>query len=148
MLIIKNTKTIDLRYDWYMYKPYNIEKNDGFSVLSYLGCNLDRSILHHRYSCRQPPCLYMFREHTGYWNSDLYLKNLNNISQYLNIILRNYKDLKRLNSVMKIKVLPMLHKGPCHPWLHVHWKEPSVFVQTPLLHGDVRHSSISTNIKN
>lgn len=39
----------------------------------YLGYNLDRSILHHRYSCRKPLCLYRFHEHTGYWNSGLCL---------------------------------------------------------------------------
>lgn len=135
-----------MRYDWYIYKPYNIEKNDGFSILSYLGCNLDRSILHHRYSCRKPLCLYRFHEHTGYWNSGLCLEHLNNLCQFHSVPFYGSNKAQFCEKKNDL-ILPMLHKGPCHPWLHVHWKEPSVFVQTPLLHGDVRHSSISTNIK-
>lgn len=61
-----------------MYKLYNIEKNDGFSILLYFGCNLDWFIFYYRYSCRKFLCLYMFYEYKGYWNSGLCLEYLNN----------------------------------------------------------------------
>lgn len=145
MLIIKNTKTIDLRCDWYMYKPYNIEKmmvsafcHTLAAIWTGPSCITGTAV--------GSPRVCTCSMNTRVIGTVVYIWNISTI--FLKIILRNYKDLKRLNSLRKIKVLPISHKGPCHPWLHVHWKEPSVFEQTPLLHGDVRHSSISTNIKN
>lgn len=96
MLIIKNTKTIDLRYDWYMYKPYNIEKmmvsafcHTLAAIWTGPSCITGTAV--------GSPRVCTCSMNTRVIGTVVYIWNISTI--FLKIILRNYKDLKRLNSL-------------------------------------------------